>query len=137
MDDAPPRRRNHLVWIGPLIAVIGLVSYFFVFARYPAFRDTAWLNLLLVGAGLGMSVVAIRRRPGWLSIGGSLASAACAALLAGYVFGLSNQMPSDAAVVAVGTAAPPFELADHTGAPIGLGELAGTPLVMVFYRGFW
>jgi hypothetical protein len=137
MNDPTPHRRNHLIWIGPLVAVFGLVSYFFLFARYPALRDTAWLNLLLVLAGLALSVVAIRRRLSFLSAAGALLSLGCAALLAGYVFVLSEQVPDTAGVVAVGAPAPAFSLTDHTGAIVRLSDFSGRPLVLVFYRGFW
>lgn len=137
MDNDTRRRRNHLIWIGPLIAILGLVSYFTFFARYPVFRDTAWLNLLLVAAGLTVSIAAIRRRLSFLSVAGALLSAACVALLAGYVFVLSDQLPGTEGVVAVGAPAPGFELPDQTGATVRLDDYAGRPVVLVFYRGFW
>jgi hypothetical protein len=137
MNDPTPRRRNHLIWIGSLVAIFGLVSYFVVFARYPALRDTAWLNLLLVLAGLTLSVVAIRRRLSFLSVAGALLSLVCAVLLAGYVFVLSEQLPGTAGVVAVGAPAPDFSLTDQSGATVSLSDFSGRPLVLVFYRGFW
>ena len=45
-------RRNHAAWIGPLVALFGLVTYFTVAARYPVLRDCAAANLVLVGAGV-------------------------------------------------------------------------------------
>jgi hypothetical protein len=119
------------------VSVVGLVSYFAVFAKVPALRDTAWLNLLLVAVGLALSVEAIRRRLSLLSVAGGVVSLACAVLLAGYVFVLSEQLPDTAGVVAVGAEAPAFALPDHTGATVSLGDFAGRPLVVVFYRGFW
>ncbi|MEE4270222.1 MAG: hypothetical protein V2I67_01020 [Thermoanaerobaculales bacterium] len=137
MTDRAPRTRNHLAWLGPLVSVVGLVSYFVVSAKFPFLRDTAWLNLLLVAAGVVLSIQAIRRRRSLPAVGGGVLAVACAALLAGYVFVLSKQLPNTEGVVAVGAEAPAFSLADHTGAKIGLDDFAGQTLVMVFYRGFW
>jgi hypothetical protein len=137
MTNHAPRTRNHLVWIGALVSVIGLVSYFFVFAGFPSLRDTAWLNLLIVAGGLALSVAAVRRRRSVVSVAGGLLSFACAALLVGYVFVLSEQLPNTEGVIAVGAEAPGFSLADHTGAAVSLDHVVGKPLVLVFYRGFW
>ena len=137
MNTSARRQRNHLVWIGALVSVFGLVSYFAFFAMYPVFRDTAWLNLLLVGLGLVLSLLALRRRRSWLSAGGALLSVACVILLAGYVFGLSQQLPPTDNVVRVGAEAPAFSLPDQTGAAVSLADFAGRPVVLVFYRGFW
>lgn len=123
MTDRAPWIRHHLVWIGVLVSIIGLVSYFFVFARFPFLRDTAWLNLLLVATGLALSVVALRRRRSLLSVGGAVLSLACAGLFAGYVFVASEQLPDTDGVVAVGAAAPAFNLTNHTGAEVGLDDL--------------
>jgi hypothetical protein len=130
-------QRNHLVWIGALVSTFGLVSYFTLFASYPALRDTAWLNLVLVGIGLTLSILAIGRRRSWLSLGGALLSAACVVLLVGYVFGLSRQLPPTGGVIAVGAVAPDFSLPDQTGATVSLADFAERPVVLVFYRGFW
>ena len=61
-------KRNHLVWVGAVVSVVGLLSYFFYFARFPALRDSAWLNFLLVGLGLVLSAMAIRRQRSVLSV---------------------------------------------------------------------
>lgn len=137
MSSTQPRKKNHLVWVGVLISVIGLVSYFTFFARFPATRDIPWVNLVLVCAGMAVSVLAVRRRVSFFSVTGFLLSAASAGLLTAYVYVLSNQLPDPEGVVAVGAEAPDFTLADDTGATVGLGDFRGTPLVLVFYRGFW
>lgn len=137
MPASSARSHRHLVWIGALVSLVGLVSYFFVFVRIPFLRDTAWLNLLLVAVGLVLSIAAIRRRRSVLSFAGAAVSLACVALLVGYVFVLSEQLPETDGVVAVGAAAPAFDLLDHTGAAVSLDDFSGRPLVMVFYRGFW
>jgi hypothetical protein len=137
MNKAAPKRKNHLVWIGVLIAIIGLVSYFTFFARFPATRDIPWINLPLVFAGVVVSVLAVRRRLSFLSVTGTLFSVACAGLLTGYVFFLSNQLPDIEGVVALGAEAPAFTLTDDTASGVSLADFKGAPVVLVFYRGFW
>jgi hypothetical protein len=130
-------RRNHLVWIGVLLAVFGLVSYFTLAVRVAALRDVPVLNLALVAAGAALSAVAIGRRRSWWALAGLALSAACAAMLFGYVFVLSEQLPTTEQVVPVGAAAPAFELPDGAGGTVALGDYAGRRVVLVFYRGFW
>ncbi len=137
MIEKTPGGRNHLIWIGALISVVGLVSYFGFFARYPALRDFPWLNLPLVLTGVAISILAIRRRWSFLSIIGAVFSAACAGLLIAYVFVLSNQLPPPDSVVAVGAEAPAFSLPDQDGSVVRLADYRGQPVVLVFYRGFW
>lgn len=137
MSSTQPRKKNHLVWIGVLISVIGLVSYFTFFARFPATRDIPWVNLILVCAGMAVSALAIRRRLSFFSVTGFLLSAASAGLLTAYVYVLSNQLPDTDGVIAVGAEAPSFVLTDDTGATVDLEDFRGSPVVLVFYRGFW
>jgi len=137
MNQSPPKRKNHLIWIGALISVVGLVSYFTFFAQFQVTRDIPWVNLPLVFAGLVISILAVRHRLSFFSVTGALLSAACAGLLTSYVFVLSNQLPDIDGVVAVGVEAPAFTLTDDTGSAVSLTEFRGAPLVLVFYRGFW
>ena len=137
MNTAPPKQRNHLIWIGALISVFGLVSYFTTFARFPAVRDIPWINIPLVVTGLTVSIFAIRRRLSFISAAGAVFSAACASLLIAYVFVLSNQLPDTEGAVEVGAEAPAFALADHEGTVVSLADFRGQPVVLVFYRGFW
>ena len=126
-----------MVWLGPLVGVVGLVSYFTVFARIPTLRDVPWLNLPMVLVGVVLSVHAVRRRRSIGSLAGLTVSVLSATLLAGYVWGLSNQLPATHGVVAVGAPAPSFALPDHKGREFRLEEFSGRTLVLVFYRGFW
>jgi uncharacterized membrane protein len=131
------KSKNHLIWIGVLVSLVGLISYFTVFARFPATRDIPWVNLPLVFVGLVLSLLAVRRRASIFSVTGLLLSAACAVLLSGYVFILSEQLPEVERVVALGAEAPAFTLIDDTGSAVSLADFRGAPVVLVFYRGFW
>jgi hypothetical protein len=131
------RRRNHAAWIGPLVAAVGLVSYFALAVKVPALRDSAAANLLVVGIGVGISLLAVRRRPSWKSWLGLVGALAFAALLAGYVLVLSKQLPSSAGGLQVGDAAPPLALPDQNDRLVDLAELSDRRVVVLFYRGFW
>jgi hypothetical protein len=131
------RSKNHLVWIGFLVSVAGLVSYFFVFARFPALRDVPVLNIALVAVGVALSVGAVWRRRSVWSVLGVVGSLLCAGLLLGYVFVLSESLPDTTGVVAIGDPAPGFALKTHLGETVRLEDFRGRPLVLIFYRGFW
>jgi hypothetical protein len=128
--------QSHIGWMGPLVAVIGLLSYFTLAVKVPSLRDTAWLNLLLVTAGLALSVLALVRARSWSRWAGVAVSGLAVVALFGYVFGLSATVPDSAGAVAVGDSAPPLSLPDQNGQLADLGDLPGR-VVVVFYRGFW
>lgn len=130
------KRRNHAAWIGPLIALVGLVTYFSIASRFPDLRDSAVLNMLLVSIGVAVAAWGVLKRRNWKSWLGLLSAGAMAALLFGYVFVLSNQLPGTETAAAVGTAAPPLKLPDQTGRVVDIDDLGGR-VVVVFYRGFW
>jgi hypothetical protein len=133
----PDTRWNHAVWLGVLISVVGLISYFTFFARFPALRDVPKVNFALVLIGLALSGWGLVRRRSLWSMAGIVVSAACAGLLAFYVFVLSYGLPDTEQVVQVGETAPAFALPDQEGRMTALEEYRGSNLVLVFYRGFW
>jgi len=130
-------KRNHAVWIGPLVALIGLITYFTVAVRFPDLRDSAIVNLVLVIGGTVIAGWGLLRRRNWKSWIGFGAAAFFASLLFGYVFVLSNQLPSADNAVAVGAAAPPLNLPDQMGRLVSLEDFRGERVLVVFYRGFW
>jgi peptidoglycan/LPS O-acetylase OafA/YrhL len=130
-------KRNHAAWIGPLIALVGLVTYFSVAVNIPDLRDSAFLNLGVVSLGVAVAAWGLLRRRNWKSWLGLLASGGLALLLFGYVFVLSNQLPNGDAAPQVGSMAPPLALPDETGRIVDLGEFQNRRVVVVFYRGFW
>ncbi len=138
------RRRNHLLWIGPLVTFLGGVSYFLYFARIPALRDVPWLNLPLVLGGLVLSLVAAGRgfsarspyRGKVLGSLGAVFSLLVAGLFTMYIFVWSFGLPDPGETVALG-AAPDFTLNDQHGVPVSLAALRGRKVVLTFYRGHW
>ena len=138
-------RRNHLIWIGPLVAFAGVVSYFEVFARFPALRDVPWVNLPLVALGAVLSALGARRAfsrprefrgkvPGALGLGLSLLllAAFCA-----YIFWITYFLPPPSDVTLGLLDAPDFALSASTGETVRLSDFGGRKVVLVFYRGFW
>ncbi len=139
------RRRNHLIWLGPIVTLVGALSYFMFFARFPALRDIPWLNLPLVWIGLLLSALGVWRafrkgspyRGRILGSIGALFSLALALLFNLYIFSLSYQMPEPTeATLSIGTA-PDFTLTDQHQNPVSLSAFRGRKVVLTFYRGFW
>lgn len=140
---APNRRRNHLVWIGPLVAFAGALSYFTVFVRWPVLRDFPWVNLPLVLLGLGISIMALGRRRRDSKVSrlvawtGALFSTLLAGLFCAYVFHFSSTLPAATAATMQMDQAPEFALQDQDGRVVRLADLRGKNAVLIFFRGFW
>jgi hypothetical protein len=142
-------RRNGAAWLGLALGLVGVGGYFLwiglgVAPRLQLLRDTALLNLAIVGLGLGCSAVGIRRA--W-SRGAVYRGRALAPLLGALNLGVAvwfllllfrfSVLPVAAAAPQVGQAAPDFVLTDDTGAPLQLAGLRGKNVLLVFYRGHW
>lgn len=142
MSDAAPRR-NHWLWSGTLVALLGFVSYYTVFFQWPATRDFPWVNLPLVWAGAGMTAWGMRAaiaRGGWrIAAGGlgALVAFGLAALLTFYCFVFSYRMPAPTERSDVGATLPDVTLVAHDGTPVSLRQASGGKLVIAFYRGAW
>ncbi len=145
--EGPPsrRRRNHGLWLGPLVTIGGAISYFTVFVRWPALRDFPWVNLPWVLAGVALSGAAARRgfaRPARFRgrIAGSLSllvSLAVGALFCLYVFVFSAMLPAPTPVTLALAEAPDVALPDQHGRLVSLRALRGQRVVLTFYRGYW
>lgn len=139
------RRRNHAAWLGPIVGLVGLISYFTVFAKFPSLRDSAWLNLLIVAVGLAVAGVGVRRAfEAGSGLGRRILGAVgftfaflFAALLAGYVFVLSSTVPEPTPTALGVERLPAITLTDQHGAPVDLGPERGRRILLVFYRGHW
>jgi hypothetical protein len=142
---ARSRSRNHALWLGPLTAFVGMVSYFEVFARYPTLRDFPWVNLPLVVVGLAWSALGVWRSFSrgarvWVKLAGSLGLAVsllCSGFLMVYVFGISYSLPDPTAATLSMDLAPDFALEDSEGRLHRLSDYRGRRVVLVFYRGHW
>lgn len=134
---APRTRRNHAAWIGPLVGLIGILSYFTVAVRFPDLRDSAIPNLALVIGGAAIAAWSLIRRRNWKSWIGFGVAGSLALLFCGFIFVYSSQLPSPDTAPAVGAAAPPLELPDQSGRMLSLENFSGQRVLVVFYRGYW
>jgi drug/metabolite transporter (DMT)-like permease len=145
MSQTSQRRRNHALWLGVLLAVVGALSYFMYFVQFPALRDFPWVNLPLVMAGFILSTIGLWRairqpsvyRGKILGAIGFLLSLAIAGLFNYYIFSFSYQMPEPTSAVVPATAAPDFMLLNQQGHPVRLSDYRGKKVVLTFYRGYW
>ena len=138
----PPRRRNHLLWIGPLVVFAGFVSYYQVFARFAVLRDFPWVNLPVIWVGVVLSAIGVRAafREGRRKILRPIAlifSLLVAGLFHAYIFWYSYRMPGETPTTSAMTLAPDFTLTDQHGRSLTLSDLRGRKAVLVFYRGHW
>ncbi len=137
-------KRNHLIWIGPLVAFAGVVSYFEVFARFAALRDFPWVNLPLMVLATALSALGLRRclrhskLRGKVIAGLGLAfSLLLTAAFVAYVFWITYFLPAPSEVALGLVQAPDFALTSSTGETVRLSDFAGRRVALVFYRGFW
>lgn len=137
---------NYLAWIGPIVTLVGAISYFLYFVRFADLRDFPWVNLPLVALGVVFSVVGLSRafsRAGYklrskaIASLGFLFSLGLGSLFCFYIFSLSYQMPSVEGVSQVTDAAPDFSLPDQSNQTVQLADFKGKNLVITFYRGHW
>lgn len=123
---------NWPLWSGFLLSPIAVLSYPFVFERWPVTRDVPWVNFLLFGLSAVLLVIGLRRAfaPGrlrWLRITtGVIVTTLATALFANFaltVFVHARRLPASAQAPRVGDRAPDFTLPDETGAPVSLSSL--------------
>jgi hypothetical protein len=149
MTSVMRRRRNVSAWLGLALGLIGVVGYFVwiglrIGPSVPVLRDTAIVNLIIVGAGLGLSVVGVRRAYGrHPTYRGRVLAPLLGAINLGlgilFIFSLYGAavLPQAPNAPTVGQAAPDVTLSDQTGAPVQLAGLRGKNVLLVFYRGHW
>jgi hypothetical protein len=136
-------RSGWALWVGPVLALLGVWSYFAIFAFWPATRDFPWVNLLILALALGLSILGARRSwgqtlarrlLGLVSVG---VSGLLAAVLVLYCFKLSYDLPPEDPALAIGQPIPALTLLDQQGDAFELAPAAAERLVLVFYRGHW
>jgi len=149
------RRGNSHIWVGFLLSILGVLSYFLVFARYPVTRDTPWANFLILAAGIGFMISGLRRAYGQSRQYRGKIAGPILALLSLFavgsfcflIFYATRQMPKAAGAPPVGQKAPEFVLTDSNNKEVSLASLMTTPMpnsatppkgvFLVFYRGYW
>src|SRR5437870_10955046 len=125
------QRFNWPVWAGFLVSLIALLSYPFVFVRWPVTRDFPWASLLLFGIAAAFLVVGIRRafagdRPRRSKVAGSIAATLSALIFAFFIFAAfiaARWLPAARGAPQAGQRAPDFSLSDTNGKTVKLSEL--------------
>src|SRR5689334_9694962 len=149
------RKSNRLPWAGLLLALVGFLSYLFVFYRFPVTRDVPWVSFLLFAAALACVAVGLRRAfarpPAYRGrVSAPILAALSVAIVAFFCYGVfagSRDLPASAGAPKVGQKAPAFTLPDSTGRQVSLAALLAEPfgaaarppkgVLLVFYRGYW
>jgi|SRR5437016_12002942 len=150
-------RLNWPVWSAFLISLVAILSYPFVFIKWPITRDFPWANLVLFGIAAALLVLGIRRafagdRPRRSKIAGIVAATLSVLIFAFFIFTvfvMPRWMPSARGAPQAGQKAPDFSLTDTNGKTVTLSELLTTSIkgktastnprgvVLIFYRGYW
>lgn len=149
------RRRNWHLWAGFLLCLLGVVSYFFLFYRWPVTRDVPWVNFLILAAGVVSLISGLRRAFGQSQefkgkIAGpilGILSLAAVGFFCFLIFYATKQLPKSAGAPKVGQKAPEFALKDENNKEVSLASLLAAPLgnsstppkgvFLIFYRGYW
>lgn len=149
------RRFNWPLWVGFLLTLGALLSYFFIFVWFPVTRDFPWANLLLfliaavlLFAGIRRGFASDRPHPTRSKIITSIVGALSFGVIALFIFSVfiaARWLPASKGAPQVGQKAPDFTLQDATGKQVSLTELLSTPVngsapkgvLLVFYRGYW
>lgn len=128
-----------MVWLGPLLAIVGVASYFVFFLNFAITRDVPWVNLGLLALAIGVSIVGLRRARGRrvLASGGLVLSLALSGFFVWYCYVFSYELPSAELALDVGAPVPAVVLRDDRGQGVDLAAISREKLVLVFYRGHW
>lgn len=132
---------NWQIWAGFLLSVIAVLSYPFIFVRFPVTRDFPWANLLLFGIAAALLFLGLRRafapdqpHPRRSKIAGSVLATLSILILGLFVFStfiMSRWLPASHGAPQIGQKAPDFNLTDTNGRPMSLAELLSAPIESV------
>ena len=140
---AKKMNRNHALWLGPVLAIAGFLSYYLYFVQFAALRNVPWVNFPLLVIALALSLYGLYRAwsGGWLMKTAGVFSAAFSLAIVGlfswYVFSFSYGVPSAEQAAKSGTALPSMVLVADDGANVDVSEAASDKLILVFFRGYW
>jgi hypothetical protein len=116
---------------------IGAIVGYFSLLRVPFIRNHPALYVAAFALATAIAAVATARAPRWPNL---IALALSVALLGlgGYFNFVMARIPLGPPILRVGQPAPDFTLPDAKGVPVMLASFRGhTPVVVVFYRGYW
>jgi peroxiredoxin len=134
---------NHLLWIAPLVALFGFLSYFFLFIRWPTTREVPIVNAAILLAAFGLAIVALRRAQGrqrWhrLASWTLLPLAPALAVLLGLYCTRGSALPPPLVRgLVAGDSVPELRATDQHGSEVSLTALTQGRALLVFFRGAW
>lgn len=150
-QSATGRRSNSALWLGLLITILGILSNFLYFVKFPQ-GIIPWINLIIPLIGLVLLFTGLRRAFGQAQvyrgkIWGSIVTVLSVLLFAVSVWGFvhARAVPRSPGAPQVGQRVPDFTLPDSAGQPVSFSQLfsnspGGTPpkaVLLIFYRGYW
>jgi hypothetical protein len=146
-------RFNWQIWGGLLLSFMAVVSYPFVFVRWPLTRDVPWVSFLIfAGAGV-LLIIGVRKafavgRRRSSKIAGAIAATFTLLFFGLFIFSFyvaARWLPPSHGAPQVGQKAPDFTLTDTNGKSVALSQLLTQPVdgksprgvLLIFYRGYW
>ena len=120
-----------------ILVSLGAIAGYVAFLRVPTVRNHPELYLVAFALATLIAAAASWRAARWPNVV-ALALSAVLLVLGGYFNFVLARVPATATALKVGEPAPDFTLPDATSAPVGLASFRDrTPVVLVFYRGYW
>jgi len=116
---------------------VGAIAGYVAFLRVSVVRNHPELYLVAFALATVIAGVASWRAARWPNFV-ALGLSAILLILGGYFNFVLARVPATATALKVGEPAPDFTLPDAAAAPVSLASFRGqTPVVLVFYRGYW
>ena len=123
--------------LASVLLCVGAIAGYYALLRVPAIRNHPALYLAafaLAAVIAGMATWRAARWPNFAALGLSVVLL----ILGAYFNFVLARVPSSPVALRVGEPAPDFTLPDAAGAAVSLASFRGrTPVVLVFYRGYW
>lgn len=122
--------------VSVLVCLVAIAGYY-ALLRVPAVRNHPGLYLVAFALATAIAAAATWRAARWPNLT-ALALSAILLVLGGYFNFVLARVPNTPTALKVGEPAPDFTLPDANGALVSLASFRErTPVVLVFYRGYW
>ena len=120
-----------------VLLCLGAIAGYYALLRVPTIRNHPALYLVAFAIAAVIAGVATWRAARWPNVV-ALGLSVILLILGAYFNFVLARVPSSPVVLRVGEPAPDFTLPDAAGAAVSLASFRGrTPVVLVFYRGYW
>jgi hypothetical protein len=123
--------------LASVLLCVGAIAGYYALLRVPAIRNHPALYLVAFALAAVIAGVATSRAARWPNFV-ALGLSVVLLILGAYFNFVLARVPSSPVALRVGEPAPDFTLPDAAGAAVSLASFRGrTPVVLVFYRGYW